>query len=228
MIPKIILACVVGIALLAGALFAAYRYSQSKSSGVVLPGGTTYLGPSPSSSAQVNQQPITNNQPPLPIPTTFTAASDVPWKTQYGRLYPYQFSFPETLPLVVFMDDPMDSVAISLDNTLPQHHILLNMELIDELDPTLVTQRKLDYVSNWWKFFSGLKGVANVKPFTNASGLKGFKAHYLNTTDKTPNVDVFFEVPNKRNLMIHLANGILEPELFDRIVDSVRWVPPSL
>lgn len=225
-IPKIVIACVLGVLLLGGALYAAYRYSQSKNSGIVLPGGTTYLGPSPSS-PQVNQQPTTNYQQPLPTPIKFTAASDVPWKTQYGRIYPYTLSFPETLPLVVFIDDPIDSVAISLDGSPAQQNILVNMELIDQRDPVLVTQRKLDYVSNWWKFFSGLKGVAEVEPFTNTSGLKGYKAHYINYADKTPNVDVFFEVPNRRNLMIHLANGILEPDLFDRIVDSVRWIPPT-
>lgn len=229
-IPKIVIASVVGMLLLGGALFAAYRYSQSKSAGVVLPGGVTYLGPSPS--------PVSENPPasaessgeakqPLPTTVKFTAASNAPWKTQYGRIYPYQFSFPETLPLVVFMEDPMDSVAISWGDIPAQQNILLNMELIEERDSALVTQRKFDYVTNWWKFFSGLKGVAQVEPFTNAAGLKGYTARYINNTDKTPNVDVFFEVPNKRNLMIHLANGILDPDLFDRIVDSVRWTPPA-
>lgn len=220
-IPKIVIACVIGMLLLGGALYAGYRYSQSKSSGVVLPGGTTYLGPSPSSPPQ---QPTT---PPQPTPVPFSAAADVPWKTQYGRIYPYTLSFPETLPLVVFIEDPIDSVAISLPGIPPQQNILLNMEIIDQRDPTLVTQKKLDYVTNWWKFFSGLKGVADVTPFTNATGLKGYKAHYVNNADKTPNVDVFFEVPNRQNLMIHLANGMLEPDLFDRIVDSVRWIPPT-
>ncbi len=227
-IPKIVIACVIGMLLLGGALYASYRYSQSKSSGVVLPGGTTYLGPSPSSpNPPASAQGSGDAKQPTPTPVQFSAAADVPWKTQYGRIYPYTMSFPESLQLVVFIEDPIDSVAISLPDTPPQQNILLNMEIIDQRDPMLVAQKKLDYVTNWWKFFSGLKGVADVTPFTNATGLKGYKAHYVNTADKTPNVDVFFEVPNRQNLMIHLANGILEPDLFDRIVDSVRWIPPT-
>lgn len=230
-ITKIAIASIIGIVLLAGSLYAAYQYSRSKSSGVVLPAGSTYLGVSPTPQAnpgQAVQQPFKSAQgAPSPTPVKFTAASDVTWKTQAGKLYPFTFSYPETLPLVVFIQDPMDSVAFSWNNIPPQQNILMNMEFIENRDPALVNQRKLDYVTNWWKFFSGLKGVAEVQPFTNASGLRGYKAYYINYADQTPNVDVFFEIPNKRNMMLHLANGQLDADLFDRIVDTVKWAAPS-
>ena len=36
-----------GIVIFAGVLYASYRYSMTKNSDVILPGGVTYLGPSP-------------------------------------------------------------------------------------------------------------------------------------------------------------------------------------
>lgn len=226
-ITKVAIASVVGILLLGGALYASYQYSQSKSSGVVLPAGNTYLGlsPTPQPTAPVTSAPVVTMQP-APTPAKFSAASDVPWKTNRGVLYPYSFSYPETLPLSVFPQDPMDSVAFSWNNIPLQQNILLNIELIDKRDPALVSQRKLDYVTNWWKFFSGLKGVDSVQPFTNTSGMRGYKARYSNLNGETPNVDVFFEVPKHPEMMIHLANGLLDPALFDRIVDTMQWKPP--
>lgn len=214
---KLAIATLVGMLILGGAVYAAYRYSQRQSSQIVLPGGVTYLGPSPK--ADITQPPT--------APLRFTASSDVNWKTFSGKIYPYSFSYPETLPLVVFPDDPTDSVAIAWGNIPPQVNILLNMEFIDQRDPKFVSQPKIEYVKNWYKFFSGLKGVAKVESFTNAQGLKGYKASYLNWADQAPNLDVFFEIPGNKTTMIHLANGILDPNIFDRLIHSLKWSPKT-
>lgn len=42
--PKFIIVTTTGILLLFGALYTSYRYSQTKSSNLILPGGVTYLG----------------------------------------------------------------------------------------------------------------------------------------------------------------------------------------
>lgn len=212
---KLAIATIVGVIILGGSVYAAYRYSQRQRGDIVLPGGVTYLGPTT----------IPNVTSPPTAPLRFTAASDVNWKTQSGNLYPYSFSYPETLPLVVFPGDTTDSIAIAWGNISPQQNILLNMEFIDQRDPKLVAQPKIEYVKNWYKFFSGLKGVSKVEPFTNTNGLKGYKASYINYADASPNIDVFFEIPANNTTLIHLANGILDPNIFDRIIDSLKWNP---
>lgn len=212
---KRIIATITGILLLIGAVYGTYRYSQNRSGTLILPGGVTYLGPSPS--PQTAQ--------PSPLPLHFTLESDVTWNTYSGKLYPYTFSYPSSLPIVIFPEDTNDSVAISWGNVAAQENILLNMEFIDKRDPQLTKKPKSEYVRNWYTFFPGWKDVASVTPFTNTNGLKGYKAVYINTRGASPNLDVFFEIPQDPNMLIHLANGILDPDIFDRIIDSVKWTP---
>lgn len=213
---KLAIATVIGVFLLGGAVYAAYRYSQKQASNIVLPGGVTYLGPSPN--------PASAEQPPT-APLRFTASSDVTWDVYTGKIYSYSFSYPSTLPLAVFPGDVSESVAITWGNIPPQQNILFNIEFIDKRDTSFLSRPKIEYVKNWYKFFSGLKGIAKVERFTNTNGLKGYKASYINYADATPNVDVFFEVPTQPNIMIHLANGILDPVIFDRILDTLKWTP---
>lgn len=213
---KLAIATFIGVLILGGAVYAAYRYSQKQAGNIILPGGVTYLGPSPTTAVQ-----------PPTAPLRFTASADVSWTAQGGKIYPYSFSHPSTLSLVVFPGDPTDSIAIAWGNLPPQHNILFNMELIDKRDEKLLNKPKIEFVRNWYKFFSGLKGVSSVQPFTNTNGLKGYKASYINYADASPNTDVFFELPNQPNIMLHMANGILDPVIFNRIIDSVKWTPPT-
>lgn len=211
------IATVIGIVVLGLSVYAAYRYSQTRGSGLVFPGGVTYLGPSPTPT-------LSPNQPPT-APLRFTAGPDVSWLTYNGKLYPYSFSYPSTLTLVVFPGDMADSVAIAWGNLPPQQNILVNMEFIDQRDSSIVGKPKIEFVRSWYKYFSGLKGLGKIVPFTNINGVKGFKASYINYAGDSPNVDVFFDVAEDKNKMIHLANGILDPTIFDRIIDSVKWNP---
>lgn len=220
---KPVLFIIGGMILLAGAVFTAYRFSQSRAGDIVLPGGTTYLGPSPTTlPVQTTPKP----SDPTTIPK-FTADVSVVWNIQTGRIYPYSFSYPATLSFVVFSNDPSDSFGIVWGNTTPQQNLLIYMEIFDSNKPELAREPKIDYVKNWYKKWSGLKGVKSVVPFTNANGLKGYKAQFINTAGATPNWDVFFEVPGKPDVMLHLANGILDSTIFDKIIDSVKWGPSS-
>lgn len=211
-IAKLAVITIAAVIVLGIAVFAAYSYSRSKEGGIVLPGGVTYLGETPTPIIQ-----------PTKTPPKFTADATVPYKEQTGYSHPFSFSYPETLPLVIFTNDPTDSVGIAWGDTPPQTNILLNIEFIQDRDKTMLSRPKKDYVENWYQYFPGLKDVASVTPFTNVNGLKGYKAQYTNQADETPNQDVFFEVPNHNDIMIHLANGILDQTIFDRIVDSVKW-----
>lgn len=211
--PALAAATLGGFLVLGGAIFVAYRYSQKQSSDLIVPGGVTYLGATPTQTVSA----------PTPPPLRFTADPTVNWKTRRGVTYPYSFSYPETLQLVVFPGDKSDSVAISWNNIPPQVNILANIEMVSQRDPKYVSQPKINFVNDWYKFFSGLKGVSRVEQFTNANGLKGYRAVYINNLGQTPNTDIFFEVPGDKNLLIHLANGVLDPVIFDRIVDSLNW-----
>ena len=215
-IIKIVFLTSFGILIISGTIYISFLYSQRQSNNIILPGGVTYLGPSENKNA-------TPPQTSSPTPVRFTALSTESWKSFGGEIYPYSFSYPSSLPLVVFPDDTTDSVAIAWNNIPPQINILLNMEFMDKRDPKSLQQSKIEYVKNWYRYFSGLKGLSKIDKFTNTNGLKGYKAIYINTINQTPNVDFFFEVPNNPDKLIHMGSGVLDPELFDRMVDSLRW-----
>ncbi len=164
----------------------------------------------------------TLEQTPPTAPLRFTASSDTVWEEYEGKIYGYILSHPETLPVVIFPNDPSDAVAIEWGNIPAENNILLNVEDINNQAPEYVGDVK-GFVENWWRFFSGLKGVASVDRFTNAQGLVGYRAIYINSVDQSPNVDVFFAVPGRPEKVIHMANGILDPVIFDRIVDNLSY-----
>lgn len=210
---KILVATAIGIALLAGITYAGYRFSQKNTpeTAITLPAGATYLGPTPAGESQPT------------APEIFTVDPDTPWLTHNGKVYPFSFNYPSTLTLVVYTDDPTDTVSIVWGNIPPQRNVLLNVERVEDVDPKYISLPKEEYVKNWWRRFSGLKGVKSVTPFTNAAGLKGYRARYYDYSDNAPIDNVFFEVPNDPSIIIHLANGILEQSVFDRIIHSVTW-----
>lgn len=210
---KTIFLTLLGLLVLGGVALASLRFSQKKTQ-VSLPQGT-YLGPTPAT-----------DQPPT-APLTFTAEPGTPWVSFKGSVFPYTFSYPKTLSLATFPNDESDSVAIVWGNIPPEKNLLLNLEFVDQRDPDFVLKPKEQYVRNWHQYFSGLKDVSSLTTFENSNGLKGYRARFINSADQTPNADVFFEVPERDDLMIHLANGVLDPAIFDRIVDSVNYLPPT-
>lgn len=211
---KILLATGIGILILGGITFAGYKYSQKKA-GVTLPGGVTYLGPTPQGQPQPN------------VPSTFTVDQNVQWNTMGGKTYNYAFSYPVTLPLVVYTGDPTDTVSIAWGTIPPQQNVLAKVFQIADFNSKYVSLPKEQYVNDWWQQYSGLKGVKSVTPFTNASGMKGYRARYIDYADQAAVDNVFFEVPNNPNVMLHFANGILDPLVFERIVQSVTWITAS-
>lgn len=215
-IKKLSVVTLIAVVVLGAVVYGAYLYSQKKAGNIALPGGTTYLGqPSPTPGAQVV------------APQKFSADPSAQWVTFTGKKFPYSFSHPSTLDIVVFPNDKLDAAAINWNNISPQVNILASIEDIQAEHPKDVKLTKLEYVKNWYKYFGGLKGVQSVTQFTNTGGLSGYKAIYINSAGTTPNVDVFFELPGRPTLLLHLANGVLEPTLFDRIVDSVKWNAPK-
>jgi hypothetical protein len=221
-IVKLGVLAIAAIALVTVGTLVAVQYSKKRSGTIVLPGGVTYLGPSPTA---VPAQ--TDTVAPAAL---FTADANTEWTTFKGHKYPYSFSYPKTLTIVVFPNDVLDAAAIAFSNIPAQQNILANVDDIsknDKMKQYAGTQSKDKYVENWWKQFGGLKGVSSIKAFVNTKGLHGYRTKFINTAGQTPNEDVFFEVPAHPELVIRLANGILDKPIFDRIIDTVGWTEPT-
>ncbi len=202
---------VVGITffVLVAIVILAYLYSRPRGGAIVLPGGVTYLGHSPT------------------LPTTpgkISVPADATWDTQTGKKYPYSFLYPASLSLGVFPGDPFDAVTIFWGDTNPQENLLLRVENLKEMKGKegYIKKSKKDYVLDWWKEYNW-KGVSDVAAFTNSKGLTGYRAKYLDTSGSSPYDHVFFEVPGRPELVIWLSGKMLAQEVFDKIVESVTW-----
>lgn len=211
---KIILGLTLGVIILGMVVYAGYLYAKKYGTKITLPGGQTYLGQEAPESTDLANPPT--------APLRFTAEPEVPWTELKGKTYPYTFEYPETLSLGVFPNDPNDSVAIIWGNIPPERNIFLNIENVSSRNPAYVGNLE-SFARNWWQFFSGLSGLRSIESFTSAYGLTGYRAVYTNTVGQSPNIDVFFAIPNNSNKVIHLANGILDPAIFERIVASLRY-----
>jgi hypothetical protein len=219
-----------------------HNLAFQKKSTVVLPAGGTYLGPTPTPLAQ----PTTNYPPPTPQPTTrnpqptppadkdgsyttsagkFAVTADAPRVTVRGNIYPYFFRSPSALKLVTLPgDNKYDIWAMSWNNTPPDQNVLIGVDNLEQSKTMnqYISSSKRPYVENWWKQFGGLKGVATISEFTNSQGLRGYRARYLDSANKSPNEDIFFEVSDPK-FVIHMAAGILDDSVFNTIIDSVGW-----
>lgn len=174
-------------------VFWSYASAKNKPGTVVLPGGITYLGPSPSTPS---------------TPSTPT------WSSRTGTIYPYSFDYPSSMNLGVFPNDPSDAVTAFIEGTDSGSNIFFRIETLKESPEA--------YAKNWWKQYNW-KGVSKVSAFTNSKGLKGYRATYLDQNDKTPYDHVFFEIPGKKDRIIWLSGRLFSKEDFDTLIDSVNW-----
>lgn len=217
--PKIIL-CLVAIVI--AAIILRHNLAFQQKSTVVLPAGGTYLGPKDTPTEA--PQTAVNAVQPVSTAGKFTVASDTPWVTIKGNVYPYSFQSPKTLKLVTLPgDNKYDIYAISWNGQAPDQNVLIGVDNLNNTDngKQYITISKRSYVENWYKQF-GLKGISSITEFTNSSGLKGYRAIYIDASGQTPNEDVFFEVTNPA-YVIHMARNVLSNDVFNKIIDSVAW-----
>jgi hypothetical protein len=210
--------CIIVIALII------LQHNLSFKSTIVLPAGGTYLGPPSTNTPTPSQQPASSaDQPAVGKAGRFTAPSNATWVSVFGRIYPYSFQAPKTLKLVTFPNDQFDIYAIDWNNAPPDQNVLIGVDNLNRNDnlKQYVKVSKRGYVENWWKQF-GLTGVSSITEFTNSNNLKGYRARYTTASGLSPNEDVFFEAPNPV-YVIHLASGVLDPSVFNLIIDSVSW-----
>ncbi len=203
--PGIMLPAIIVSIILFGGVLWAFQSARNRQGSVVLPGGITYIGPTPSP-AEV----------PLPI------ATDMKWTERKGTIFPYTFQYPESLSLGIFPSDPYDSVTVFYDGTEANTNIFLRVEDLTKLNKKHYIGKPEEYARNWWKDYNW-KGVESVTAFTNSNGLKGYRAKYLNEKNETPYDHVFFEIPGKEDIIIWLSGRLFTSADFDRLVDSVSW-----
>lgn len=192
------------------AVFGAFFSAKDRTGTVVLPGGITYLGPTPTAT------------PKIPTGDTIPVPQDDSWIERKGAVYPLTFSHPSSLSLGVFPNDPYDAVTVFHNGTDANANIFIRVEDLTKLKKSQYIGKPKEYASDWWKDYSW-KGVAEVAAFTNASGLTGYRAKYLNDRDTTSYEHIFFAVPGKPNLIIWMSGKLFEPAIFTRMVDSVSW-----
>ncbi|MDP1722136.1 MAG: hypothetical protein Q8L37_02910 [Candidatus Gottesmanbacteria bacterium] len=223
--------------ILVAIVFLAYQYSKPRPGTVVLPGGITYLGPSPTESqksppkadqplaGKVESQKSAQENVAEAERSRFTTDASVPWTTVKSTKYGYTFSVPETLTLEPFLTDEFDAYAITWNNVSKEANVLVGVENLsnDDKRAPYVKKTKKEYIESFWSKQYNLTGVKQITSFTNKKGLKGYKVKFQTAGGVSPFDDVFLEVPAKPNLLIHLSNAIIEGKLFDKIVDSVAW-----
>ncbi len=198
-------------------IFVWNSWTVKRNSKVVLHSGVTYTGPTPE-----GQQ----NAPATTAPNKFTVDQNTKWKIVSGMLYPYSFEAPENLELVRFNNDPYDIFAISWNGQRPDSNVLIGVDNLSNKDnlKQYINQSKQTYVENWWKQIGSLSGVSSITPFTNSKGMKGYRAKFLlQGGSPAPYEDIFFETSKKKDVVIHMANSVLEDKVFERIVDTVSW-----
>lgn len=193
-------------------VIAFYAAAAKRTGTIVLPGGITYLGPTPTT----QQHPPKNTAGKIPVPET------APWTQRKGTIFPYTLLIPESLNLGVFPNDPYDAITVFYEGTDANANIFFRVENLITLKKQRYQGNLKGYASDWWKDYAW-SGVSDVTPFTNSQGLNGYRAKYLDKNGNTPYEHVFFAVPGRNDLVIWISGKLFEQSVFDRIVDSVSW-----
>lgn len=216
-VPKALIpALLVSLVLFAG-VYIAYQAARARPGTIVLPGGITYLGQTPT--PQPSQAPQLGTGK-IPID------SNTKWVENKGKKYPYTFSYPSSLSLGFYPNDPYDSVTVFYPNTDSNTNIFFRVDDLNKINKTMYIGKPMEYAQNWWKDYSW-KGVSTVTAFTNSKGMNGYRATYTDLSGNTPYDHVFFAVPERTDLIIWVSGKIFSPEIFDKIVDSVMWKQAS-
>ena len=210
---------------LSSLVYLSYHLTNTNRGAIAIPAGKTYLGPPNTQPSWINP----NAQMDIPAiqsdRSEFTIEPGTKWRVWENSTAPFRFSHPDTLILTGFSSPETESVGIEWNGKKASENILIssiNLS-INPLYGPYIKKPKKEFVNFWWQQFSGLTGVKTITEFTNKKGLKGYRAQFINTKGETPNTDIFFEIPTSPNRIIRIANGILDQDVFNKIVDSVEW-----
>lgn len=185
---------------------------HAKQGTIVLPGGITYLGPSPSPS-------------PLPTPQRTNSLSvdpNTPWGIHRGKTLPFSFSYPTSLSLGVFPNDPYDSVTILSSAKESRKDIFFRVEDLTLLGKEAYAGNPTAYAQIWWKDYAW-KGVSSLSQTTTASGLTGVIVYYTPDNNTSPVPHAFLSVPNTPSKIIWVTGRFLPEWVFTKLVHSISW-----
>lgn len=198
--------------LLVGGIY--YWVSKKNGGQVVFPAGINYLAPQTSN-------PSAQNAPAYDY-AKMAASAD--WLTFKGKTYNFSFQYPKGLNPLTFPNDSADTVTFKTSNAPPELNLMFLVETISSRDKTLIGKQE-EFVRNYWKFFSGLKGLNSITAFTNEKGLSGFKVNYVSKSGALTSDNYFFIIPGDADHMFHAAD-IFPAEgktIFDRIINSLAY-----
>ncbi|MDO8741636.1 MAG: hypothetical protein Q7J11_00645, partial [Candidatus Roizmanbacteria bacterium] len=191
-----------------------YYWVSAKNKGQqVFPAGINYLSPKGNEA-----------QKPVLLYDFAKLAESSDWLTYKGKLFPYSFQYPKEFKPVTY-PDKSDAVTFKVNALPPEQSLLLRVETISGRDKNLVGKPK-EYVSSYWKFFSGLKGLKTITDVTNDKGLKGYKATYIVKGNNAVTSDFyFFLIEGDSDNLIYMGD-IFPTEgkaLFNRLMNSLEY-----
>jgi len=214
--PRVVLSAIIVSLVLFTGVFVAFRSAQNRPGTIVLPGGITYLGPTPTTTQQKNITKQLTTEIKIPVP------KDAKWVKWKGQALPYAFLYPDSLSLGFFPEDPYDSVTIFYADTDPNTNIFFRVEDLVLLHKSEYKGKTKDYANNWWKDYLW-NGASSIVSFTNSNGLQGYRAKYIDQSGNTPYDHVFFSIPENNTQIIWISGRLFPQEVFDKIIDSVTW-----
>lgn len=190
-----------------------YYWVSKKSKGeVVFPAGINYLSPNTAPTTQATTLDYTK------------LAASSPWLTFKGKIYKFTFQYPNGMTPLSFPNDTNESVTFKISNTPPELSLMFLVETISSRDKTLVGNSE-GFARNYWKFFSGLKGLNSFSDFKNEKGLQGYKVTYTTRANTVTTDNYFFIIPGDSDHLLHMAD-IFPAEgkvVFDRILNSLDY-----
>jgi hypothetical protein len=193
-----------------------YYFVSSKNKGQqVFPAGINYLSPKGEEAKK-----------PVLLYDFAKLAESSDWVTYKGKLFSYSFQHPKALAPLSFPNDKSDAVTFKVNELPPEQSLLLTVETISLRDKNLVGKQE-EFVKNYWKYFSGLKGLSKIEPVTNEKGMKGYKAKYVVKSNNAVTSDYyFFVVEGNDDILIHIGD-IFPTEgkgVLNRMINSLEYL----
>lgn len=192
-----------------------YFWVSKKNKGQqVFPAGINYLSPKGEEAKK-----------PVLLYDFAKLAESSDWVTYKGKIYLYSFQHPKILTPLTFPNDKSDAVTFKVNSLPPEQSLLLTVETISNRDKNLVGKPK-EFASNYWKFFSGLKGLNKIEEIANEKGLKGYKATYIIKGSNAITSDVyFFVIEGNNDNLLHIGD-IFPAEgkaVLNRLINSLEY-----
>lgn len=192
-----------------------YFFVSKKNKGQqVFPAGINYVSPKGNEA-----------QKPVLLYDFAKLAESSDWLTYNGKLFPYSFQYPKAFTPITYPGDKSDAVAFKVSTLPPEQSLFLTMEIISNRDKKLVGKQE-EFVNNYWKFFSGLKGLNKIEPFTNEKGLTGYKATYvIKGTNAITSDYYFFIIEGNNDNLLHIGDifPTVGKALFNRMINSLEY-----